>query len=176
MSPAVKYGRDVLNLDIHEGTLHDIPIPQESFDAVVLIETVEHLLDPLANLKTAFTLLRPGGIIFIAVPNQNSIMRSLLGIDWSVLSPAEHLYYFTEDSMRQILDKAGFTMPRFIWQVSGQSTLQTMNPYHSHRPNSWRSRFIRPGVRIIGPIVKPFVIKYGRTDRLMVIANKPGSS
>lgn len=173
MSPAVKYGQETLELDIHEGTLMDVSLPDASFDVVVLIETVEHLLDPLANLELVFSLLRPGGVVLVAVPNQDSIMRSVLGSDWSVLSPAEHLYYFTESTMSQLLEKAGFSELDFIWKTEGQTTLQTMNPHHSHNPNAKRTKLAQMGTRFIGPFAKPFVIKTGHTDRLMVIAKKP---
>jgi 2-polyprenyl-3-methyl-5-hydroxy-6-metoxy-1,4-benzoquinol methylase len=115
MEPAVVYANETLGLDVRAGTLTDVELPPASFDTVVMIETVEHLLDPAQTLRMAYNLLRPGGALLLAVPNLNSVMRPLLGVAWSVLSPAEHLYYFTETTLNQLLWQIGFSETRFVW-------------------------------------------------------------
>lgn len=172
MEPAVAYATDTLGLDVRAGTLEEADLTAASFDAIVMIETVEHLLDPARTLREAHRLLRPGGALLVAVPNQDSIMRSLLGPSWSVLSPAEHLYYFTENTLKQMLLEVGFSHRRAIWRLPGQSRLETMNPYNSHHPHSWRSRFVKWGMLGFGRFVEPFVIKTGRADRLLVLATR----
>lgn len=172
MEPAVTYARETLALDVRAGTLEEADFPDASFDAVVMIETVEHLLDPATTLRTAYRLVRPGGVLLITVPNQNSIMRTLLGPSWSVLSPAEHLYYFTERTMKQMLLKVGFRETKFVWRLPGQAWAETVNPYNSHRPDSWRSRLVRWGVRGVGRLLKPLVVKARRTNRLIALATK----
>ncbi|RMG90686.1 MAG: class I SAM-dependent methyltransferase [Chloroflexi bacterium] len=172
MSPAVAYARDTLGLNVFEGTLEQAQFGDESFDAVVMIETVEHLLDPAETVRQAYRLLRPGGAIWIAVPNLRSIMLPLLGVDWSVLSPVEHLYYFTEDTLRQMLKNIGFRSVQFFWRLDHHHVLKTMNPYNTHRPGSLRSRLVRWGVLTFGRVVDPLIIKMKRTDRLMALAVK----
>lgn len=137
-----------------------------------MIETVEHLLDPAQTLRMAYNLLRPGGALLLAVPNLNSVMRPLLGVAWSVLSPAEHLYYFTETTLNQLLWQIGFSETRFVWYLPHQARLETMNPYNTHEPYSWRSRVVRWGILGLGRFWEPLVIKTKHSDRLIALAVK----
>ncbi|MDX1613302.1 MAG: class I SAM-dependent methyltransferase [Candidatus Promineifilaceae bacterium] len=172
MAPAVTYARDTLGLDVRAGVVEEANLPPASFDAIVMIETVEHLLDPAATLRTVHQLLRPGGVFLVAVPNYNSLMRSLLGSSWSVLSPAEHLYYFTEHTLERMLAEVGFRSSTFIWHTPGQGHLETLNPHNSHQPQSWRSRVVRWTVGTFGALLQPLVIRSKRTDRLLALAVK----
>jgi 2-polyprenyl-3-methyl-5-hydroxy-6-metoxy-1,4-benzoquinol methylase len=172
MAPAVEYALTRLGLNVFEGTLEQAQWSDAFFDVIVLIETIEHLLDPFAVLCETYRVLRPGGAVWVATPNLNSAMRSLLGGDWSILSPAEHLFYFTEQTLAQMLRQAGFRAVEFVWQLEGHTLLETMNPHNTHRPTSRRSRLVKWGTEIFGPRLQPWVIKSKRTDRLSVLAVK----
>lgn len=172
MAPAVEYGRNTLGLNVFKGTLEQAQLAAGAFDTVVMIETVEHLLDPARVLREAHRVLRPGGTICVAVPNLNSIMLPLLGVDWSVLSPAEHLYYFTDKTLAQILRKAGFQSVEFVWQLGPATIWEIMNPLNTHRPSSLRSRLVKWATLGFGRWAVPFVIRSRRTDRLVALAQK----
>ncbi len=78
----------------------------DRFDAVTMLDVLEHVVDPLATLRRAYDLLRPGGAIAIAVPNQRCLLTSLVGTYARMGGPAAndllfrlyvppHLHYFT---------------------------------------------------------------------------------
>jgi 2-polyprenyl-3-methyl-5-hydroxy-6-metoxy-1,4-benzoquinol methylase len=171
MQPAVAYARQTLGLNVHKGTLTDVALPAAGFDAVVMIETVEHLLDPLQTASAACSLVRPGGVLLVTVPNYNSAMRHLLGTAWSVLSPAEHLYYFTESTLVRLLRKAGFSRARAIWSRSEQIH-HPLNAHNTHEPHTWRSRLVKAIVHGPGRFLGPLAIKSRRADQLIVLAIK----
>lgn len=172
MKPAVEYAGSTLHINVFEGTLEEAQFAANSFDAVALIETIEHLLDPAAVLREVHRILKPGGSVLLTTPNVNSMMLPLLGVDWSVLSPAEHLFYFTEQTMGQMLQQAGFHAVQFFWRLPQQTIWETMNPLNTHRPYSWRSRLVKWGVLAMGRFIVPFAVKYKRSDRLTVLAVK----
>src|SRR5262249_14744066 len=66
-----------------------------SYDIVLLAAILEHLYDPAETLRRVRGALRPGGLVFIDVPNECSLMSRvgnaymrLRGRDWSInLSP-----------------------------------------------------------------------------------------
>lgn len=172
MTPAVEYARTHLQLDVEEGTLEQAQYADQSFDAVVMIETIEHLLDPSSVLREAHRVIRPGGALCVTTPNYDSLMRGWLGIDWSVLSPAEHVYYFTEATLTQMLKRSGFRSVEHHWQMNGQTIWETMNPYNTHRPTGWRSRWANWSVRVFGRGLQPIIVKRKRIDRLVAVAVK----
>lgn len=67
--PALHLARRTLGDRVIHGHLpHDIDLPRESFDVVLLLDVLEHIQDDAASARTAVNLLRPGGILVATVP------------------------------------------------------------------------------------------------------------
>lgn len=95
-------------LDVHVGMLEDMPTGWGSFDAVTLLDVIEHLPDPSAALTRAWQALRPGGVLAITTPNVASIEHRLFGRHWFALQPPDHLWLFSASSLKQLATNAGF--------------------------------------------------------------------
>jgi 2-polyprenyl-3-methyl-5-hydroxy-6-metoxy-1,4-benzoquinol methylase len=81
------------------------------FDSVVFFDVLEHMHDPVETLRTIQAMIKPGGLLVLAVPNSASWVLKLLGTSWEDLQRAnsgEHLYFFNSETLRQILVKTGF--------------------------------------------------------------------
>jgi 2-polyprenyl-3-methyl-5-hydroxy-6-metoxy-1,4-benzoquinol methylase len=66
---ALAYARQTLGDRVRYGRLpHEIDLPPESFDVVLMTDVLEHVEDDVASAKTALELLRPGGIVVATVP------------------------------------------------------------------------------------------------------------
>jgi SAM-dependent methyltransferase len=137
-----------------------------SFDIVVMFDVIEHLLEPIAILRTVHRMLRPGGAVLISTPNLNALSRTALGHGWAVLSPAEHLYYFTEATLTRGLESAGFSGVRFIRENPSLGVLETMNPRYTHAPRAWRTMAYGWFVRVFGARIRRQVQMRGRADAL----------
>jgi SAM-dependent methyltransferase len=68
---------------------------------------IEHVRDPADFLQRVRRVLKPGGVIFIATPSTDSWSARLLGRHWMEYKP-EHLFYFDRNSVRRLLQNAGF--------------------------------------------------------------------
>ena len=93
-------------------TFEKAPLAANSFDAITLWDVLEHMADPIAVLKKAARLLRPGGILALNVPNIESLIAKLMGSRWPLLL-TEHLYYFSPSSLRLLLERSGFSVAGF---------------------------------------------------------------
>lgn len=85
LDPGLSEGRRFLYLDM----CSPIPEPKESFDILILTEVLEHLMsDDNLIMENAHKLVRPGGILFITVPNAAALRHRLMlllgvNIHWS---------------------------------------------------------------------------------------------
>jgi 2-polyprenyl-3-methyl-5-hydroxy-6-metoxy-1,4-benzoquinol methylase len=92
-------------LNIIAGSLEKINFPPNFFDAVCLIDVLEHLPDPDAQLKIVSEILRPGGVVAINTPDASSFVAKLLGKRWHLLVPPEHIVYFNSSAIKILLRK-----------------------------------------------------------------------
>jgi 2-polyprenyl-3-methyl-5-hydroxy-6-metoxy-1,4-benzoquinol methylase len=94
------------------GELANCPLRPATFAVVTMFHVLEHLLDPLAQLRTAHGLLRPGGRLVVQVPNAACWQFLLLGENWSGLDVPRHLVNFRPRDLENLLDAAGFEVVR----------------------------------------------------------------
>lgn len=82
-------------------------LPQASFDAITLWHVLEHVHELTAYIKTIQQLLKPGGTLFIAVPNYTSADAAHYGKYWAAYDVPRHLYHFSPQSMKTLLRNFG---------------------------------------------------------------------
>ncbi len=105
------------------------------FDCVTLWHSLEHLKDPLQALRTIRGMLRPKGMVLIAVPDFGGFQARLFGRRWFHLDVPRHLYHFSKAALVSILRSAGLEVTR-TWhqeielEVMGwaQSALNSIMP------------------------------------------------
>lgn len=87
-------------------------MPQSFFDVVTAWDVVEHVPHPLRFMRLAAGLLRQGGLLFVNVPDLDSLASRLLGARWPALLP-EHLNYFNRRSLKLCGERAGLRSLQF---------------------------------------------------------------
>jgi predicted SAM-dependent methyltransferase len=71
-------------------------------------QVLEHLYSPTRTLQRCYELLRPGGLLLVAVPKFDSWTRHALGNFWHNLQFPIHLHHFTQPVLEQMMRGAGF--------------------------------------------------------------------
>ncbi len=107
---AVAYAREH-GLEAYAEKWPPCSLPDESADAVTLINVLDHLRDPFGVLGEAWRILRPGGVLYIRVPNgpvHMNLKRALNSIGLGQLA-VFHLYGFSRDAFLHHLPRLGFT-------------------------------------------------------------------
>lgn len=79
-------------------------------DLVIMFHVLEHLADPLAELRAAAARLRPGGTLVLGLPNIASWQARLSGRHWMHLDVPRHLCHFTPNAIDRALRSSGFRM------------------------------------------------------------------
>ena len=115
----VSRARDWFGIPVLQGRLEDQDLSAGSFDAVALMDVLEHLPDPRQTIGRAVSLLRsPGGFLLIQTPCYPAGVsyESLCAQDHPFLvqlKPMEHLYLFSEKALARLCTELGVGEVRF---------------------------------------------------------------
>lgn len=90
------------------GRLEEAPVARGRFDAVTMLDVLEHVAHPRHFLDEARNLLAPGGVLVVETPNMAGWAPRLMGSRHPWVRPLEHLTYFTPPALRLLLERAGF--------------------------------------------------------------------
>lgn len=111
-------------------------VPQEYFDAITLLDVIEHLDDPRTYLAALKKCCKHGGYLLISTPNIESVNARIYRDKWVLHSPPYHTYYFGPRSLSFILKHSG-------WKLRYLYTERTI--FHNERfgMETWKGRLLR---------------------------------
>jgi SAM-dependent methyltransferase len=99
-------GLSILSGSANETTLRQIG----HVDVIVLFDVIEHLPEPRETLALCCQHLNPGGIIVITTGDFGSVVARLTGVRWRLMTPPQHLWFFTQESVRRLSASLGLSM------------------------------------------------------------------
>lgn len=134
---AIRVATDKYGLDVLQGEVQDIGLPDQSFDNITMFHVLEHVHDPRSALRACHRLLVRGGRLFIAVPNDRRFLTRTRGaallarakvapalgrtvprptLGWSGLPALRldgevieiHLSHFTAPVLNSLIEQEGF--------------------------------------------------------------------
>ncbi|HCL56546.1 MAG TPA: class I SAM-dependent methyltransferase [Spirochaetia bacterium] len=97
--------------DLKEASFQD-----SFFDAVSMIEVIEHLDNPSESLEEVYRILKKGGVFLIQTANMEGLQAKKLKEKYHYFLPG-HLYYFSRQNLREKLFKIGFQKIKFFHPV-----------------------------------------------------------
>ncbi len=118
-----------LEIDYRHTTAEAMAANGEQFDAVLNMEVVEHVANPLAYLTACRELLKPGGLHICSTLNRNpkSFAMAIVGAEyvmrwlpkgthqWSKFITPDELYALLSDAGLDPVDRKGFVFNPVSW-------------------------------------------------------------
>jgi SAM-dependent methyltransferase len=167
-APVVEIVRSRMpDLDLIAGDIFTERLPQSSFDVLTMWHVLEHLHDPQAVLRRAHGLLEAGGWLFISVPNIAGLQALIFRSHWYGFDDVpRHLYHFSPQALRLLLEGAGFQDLRFRF-------FSRRVAFHSlkHSARNW-CRHRSAGLVLyycLKPLLRPFQLLEAITGRYSIL-------
>lgn len=105
---AVKIAKSRFGRKVKNSSIEQVSYKSGSFDVITLFDVIEHLKDPIQVLKKLGYYLKDDGIIVINTGDADSLLAKIQGKDWHYFIPPQHFFYFSKNTLTDILEKAGF--------------------------------------------------------------------
>jgi SAM-dependent methyltransferase len=120
----VRHGREAVGLEPHASGPHirnvEIEDTAGAWSAVIFWHSLEHLRRPAQALSHAATLLVPGGLLVVAVPNATSLQARVFGDRWLALDLPRHLVHLSPQALLSKIEDLGLQVERVSYLRGGQ--------------------------------------------------------
>lgn len=108
-------------IEVHCTNLERANFPEASFDAITAFHLLEHVFDPRGLLGEVYRILKPGGFIYLELPDMGSVPARMFKRNWWYIMRF-HTYYFSRRTLGELLRSLGFKplyweRPRKSWSV-----------------------------------------------------------
>ena len=168
---AFMHVRNLLGCEVVHGNLASAHFSPNHFSAVSFLDVIEHVEDPVADLRAALRIMRPGGVLVLVTPNVKGLLqrvvktkRSIMRQPWCPIDDVPwHLWGFTRESLTLCVEKAGFIVNRISWLEP--SPLST-------NLGAGSSTLKRASLLAVAKASK----QLGMSDRMVLFAQKPESA
>jgi len=152
---------------VHAIDVMDADFPPGQFQTAILIEVLEHMVDPRACLQRLHAWLAPGGVLYLTTPNVDSLSRFALGARWRAIEP-EHRCLFNPRALATLLARSGFRPMRTVtknidlpeilakWRSARRSTSpqRTTEATQALREAAEASRLLRTAKAVVNGMLK----------------------
>lgn len=92
-------------------------LEKQQFDVITMWHVLEHVYDLETRVKQLKSLLKPNGVLLIAVPNCSSYDAQHYGKYWGAYDVPRHLYHFKPNNIKQLFEKQSFVVEKVLPMV-----------------------------------------------------------
>lgn len=163
-----------LNLDVVAGDIWTAGYANASFDYITLNHVIEHVDDAPRLLARLHDLLKPGGILWVALPNPNAWGVKVFGRGWKGFHPPFHLLIPSQAVLRRWLAVTGFANIRCMRRGMQSPGLWRESLCISRREGTSPSGFFLALARLLGEIIAMLLPRAG--EETIMMARKLGDA
>jgi len=180
--PALDYAAS-RGVPVARGSFPELDFGGRRFYAITFWAVIEHLADPRAFLAKACSLLRPGGLCFVLVPNMQSLATRLLRDRYRYIYP-QHLNYFTAGTLSTLAQnwfsvverRSTHFNPVVIWQdwrgsgreISNVERAELLKRTTAYKQKPW----LKP-LKVLYRLTESALATLELADNLVIVLQKP---
>jgi 2-polyprenyl-3-methyl-5-hydroxy-6-metoxy-1,4-benzoquinol methylase len=112
-------------------------LENDSFDVITMWHVLEHVSDLNGRMKDLHRLLKPGGILLLAVPNSGSFDASHYKEYWAAYDVPRHLYHFSADSMNHLLTRHDFKLQQILPMKFDAFYVSILSEKYKNKKSDW---------------------------------------
>lgn len=172
----VEFGRRTFGVHLYQcDDFKELELQEENFDCIYASHVLEHLQDPFGALQKIHRLLQKRGVTLIEVPYQFGSLMDLtrilriklsgkLGEGRLYRSPSyelsiHHLYFFSPETLRIMLEKAGFSIVKITTYTRKHDAAMKKNGMKILKNSLYRTVFRIGGAISRGPVIEAWAVK-----------------
>lgn len=164
-----QYARENFGLELTRGFFEEAESLKPGFRLITMWDYLEHSFAPDKDIKRAYELLAPGGILAVATPDVGSLPEKIFKQNWMGFKEHEHLYYFTQKNLSQLLKKEYFEV------LSTSYIGKYISPHFFAKRLSGYSKFLGmlAGKIVSWPLLKGRSFYCNPFDIIYIVAQRP---
>ena len=113
---AAEQARTRLHIKVTNSDIYSAELAPESYDVITMWDVIEHLTEPNLAFEKIIRALRPKGYVAFSTGDVSSAWARLTGKRWQLLTPPQHLYFFSQRSMSGLLKRHSFSVKEIHYQ------------------------------------------------------------
>jgi len=125
---SVRIAEEKYGMKIISGDFLTADLKKDHYQAVTMVDFIEHVPHPMECIRKAHGILSPHGTLCLVTPDVKSLAAKAIGKKWWHFRPA-HLGYFSFHSLATMLYKAEFRLTkvrRYSWTFSAHYLLSRL--------------------------------------------------
>lgn len=160
-------------LDVRLGSVEALPA-ERRFDAIAMLDLLEHIADPAPFLRAVRDRLRPGGRLLIMVPNIRSLLARISHRRWVSFKIPEHVVYYSRRSISLALTRSGLQATAIRSATQHVTVAFTLDRLGRLAPTV--GACVRAPIRALGLDQHVVPVSNGSIDVLATVRSDPEST
>ncbi|AFD08929.1 class I SAM-dependent methyltransferase [Solitalea canadensis] len=123
-------------------SLFDEALNSQQFDVITMWHVLEHMPDLHKTIERLRSLLKPNGVLVVAVPNYNSYDALHYGEYWAAYDVPRHLYHFSQQSIKELFGSLGIQLMETKPMIFDSFYVSLLSEQYKTGRKKWFSAFL----------------------------------
>lgn len=128
--------------DVIYPSLFDDALNGQQYDVITMWHVLEHMPDLHKTIERLKSLLKPDGVLIVAVPNYNSYDALHYGAHWAAYDVPRHLYHFSQQSIKELFGAFNIELKETKPMVFDSFYVSLLSEQYKTGKKRWWSAFL----------------------------------